>query len=139
MEKSARSILLIDDDEATNFLHQLIIKQAGMAAGLQIVTDGQQALDYLAKVQQDKQPAPDLIFLDINMPIMDGWEFLEHYHNLKFAGGVKPVVILLTTSINPEDAERAERCADIAAFKNKTLSIDVLHEIMNTYFPVTAS
>ena len=123
-------ILLIDDDEPTNFLNKLTLEQAGCARQIHITQSGQEALDYL----QNANSRPDLIFLDINMPAMDGWEFLERYRNLPAAKKADIVLIMLTTSLNPDDEIRTRAIPEVSGFENKPLSHDQLSSLLEKYF-----
>ncbi len=130
MKRKLNCILLIDDDEPTNFLNQMTLEQANCTEHIQVVQSGQQALDFLVN-----NPHPDLIFLDINMPAMDGWEFLEKYRQLPAGQKASIVMIMLTTSLNPDDASRAQTIPEIDGFENKPLRADRLKEVLRTYFP----
>jgi CheY-like chemotaxis protein len=79
MKKKLPCILLIDDDEPTNFLYRIIVSEAGCTDHVSIVQSGTDALDYLSPANTTplQYPQPDLIFLDINMPRADGWEFIK--------------------------------------------------------------
>lgn len=134
MQKKLKSILLIDDDEATNYYHRIIIDDAGCAEEVNVATDGKKALEFLTASFDGKHHKPDLIFLDINMPVMNGWEFLEHYHKLSEEQKAKITLVMLTTSINPDDLEHAKKYHEISGFRNKPLSVEMLQEIMNKYF-----
>ena len=134
MEVPLKSVLLIDDDEATNFLHQLIIKKSGLTENINIARDGKEALRYLTSVIEGKHALPELIFLDINMPIMDGWEFLDEYQKLPLSGSNKPVLLILTASENPADEKRARDYLAVSGFLNKPLTVEVLQDIPGTYF-----
>ena len=123
-------ILLIDDDEPTNFLNKLTLEQAGCTRQVRIAQSGQEALDYL----QDTILRPDLIFLDINMPAMDGWEFLERYRSLPAARKADIILIMLTTSLNPDDEKRTRAIPEVAGFENKPLSQEQLHSLLEKYF-----
>lgn len=76
----------------------------------------------------------DLIFLDINMPAMDGWEFMEEYKKLPEEQKADIVLIMLTTSLNPDDELRTLETPEIAGFENKPLKQDRLEKILNKYF-----
>lgn len=134
MKRKLNCVLLIDDDESTNFLHEIIIKKAGITEQVVAQQSGSAALEYLQSKNDGEYPQPDLIFLDINMPGMNGWEFLEEYKKLHEDQQGRLVVVMLTTSLNPGDAERAKGMAEIDDFKNKPLTVEMLHEVMKKNF-----
>ena len=129
-----QSVLLIDDNRSTNFLHTRILRRSGRVSAIKAVEDARQALDYLQTTSGGKYPSPELIFLDINMPGMNGWEFLEAYRQLpaEQRGGI--VVVMLTTSLNPDDRARADRIAEVNEFAYKPLSLDTFEELVAKYF-----
>ncbi|WKD85316.1 Response regulator rcp1 [Polaribacter huanghezhanensis] len=135
MKEKLNCILLIDDNGSTNFLHQLMIKKANCAEKCVAVQSGQEALDYLESSINGIHPQPDLIFLDINMPSMNGWEFLEHYKKLKKDQQGKIVVMMLTTSRNLDDIEKSKRFGYVSGFMNKPLTADVLLKVVQEKFP----
>ena len=132
--KKLNCILLIDDDESTNFLHELVIKKAGVADEVISHQSGKSALDYLQTETEGKHPQPDLIFLDINMPGMNGWEFLTEYKKLEKQQQGKFVVVMLTTSLHPEDESKANQLPEITDFMNKPLTEDMLNKVLDKYF-----
>lgn len=135
MNPKLNCILVIDDDEPTNFFTQIILEEAGCAEHIRIVQSGPEALEYLAKSEKGDDPdfpSPDLIFLDINMPAMNGWEFLEEYKKLEIAHRV--IVVMLTTSLFPEDKSKAEEMREISGFENKPLSPEKLNVVLAKYF-----
>lgn len=138
MKRKLNCVLLIDDDEPTNFLNKMIIEETGQVESVLVTQSAKDALDYLSgkgKVNDAANlPAPELIFLDINMPAMDGWEFLERYDLLSNAQKSSIIVVMLTTSFNPEDEERARNIKYISSFKNKPLTNEVIMEIIAEHF-----
>lgn len=136
--KDLHCILLIDDDAPTNYIHRKVIEKAKLDTHVQTTTSGQEALDYLTCQGQfsneEKFPQPGIVFLDINMPGMNGWEFLEDYKQLSDAQKAKVVVVMLTTSINPADRERAEKDGDVTEFMSKPLTVDALKKLVDKYF-----
>lgn len=144
MLQKLKLILLIDDNEDDNFFHRRIIDKAGIVETVDVCVDGNDALMYLQRQGKYKDTPqvyvpPDLILLDINMPRTNGWEFLEAYQAIdqKFAGG--PVVIMLTTSLNATDRERAEGCPLVREFVPKPLRQQTLLEIIAKHFPQASS
>ena len=134
MKNKLKCILLIDDDEATNFLHEITIKKLDCTEKIVTKTNGLEAIKYLTTKEVGAYPQPELIFLDINMPIMDGWRFLEKYRELEECQKGKMVVVMLTTSLNPDDKKRAENIIEISGYKSKPLTAKMLENILNKYF-----
>jgi CheY-like chemotaxis protein len=136
MKTKLNSVLLIDDDEPTNFYTQLIIEESGCTDHIKVAQGGQEALDYLCSSESNSKSClpPDLIFLDINMPAMDGWEFLNEYKKLRKESHGKIIVVMLTTSLNPDDRARASEMPEISGFETKPLTEEKLHKILSEYF-----
>ncbi|HLG40890.1 MAG TPA: response regulator, partial [Chitinophagaceae bacterium] len=101
MKQKLKCILVIDDDEPTNFFTRMILEEGNYAEQILTMQSGQEALDYLAKSESGENdenlfPSPDLVFLDINMPAMNGWEFLEEYKKMNVKHRI--IMVMLTTS-----------------------------------------
>ncbi len=126
-------ILLVDDDEADNFLHARVIRRFGCTERVTTFQDSELALAYLATEVDGGVPVPDLIFLDINMPKIDGWNFLSRYEKLDVPKSI--VIVMLTASLNPDDAQRAEGLGHLTDFLNKPLTPQRLREILEEHFP----
>jgi CheY-like chemotaxis protein len=134
-------ILLIDDDTPTNFLHTMIIKRSGIDVMVQSHTSAIDALAYLTSTgpyEGKTMIQPGIIFLDINMPAMNGWEFLDEYAKLQDAQKAKITIIMLTTSLNPGDRERAETYNEVVEYLHKPLILNKLEELVAAHFEPVA-
>ena len=132
MKSLLKTIMLIDDDVPTNYLNKMVIDQTECAEKVITVNSGIEALEFLKN--QPKEMMPDLIFLDINMPAMNGWEFLEAYKTIPSEKKENTVVMMLSTSENPDDKMRANCIKDISGFMVKPLSEDVVTNVMGEFF-----
>lgn len=124
-------VWLIDDNEADNYYHQVIIKRSGIARRIRVFQYAEEALEALAAGDE----VSDMVFLDINMPRMNGFEFLEAYEKLNFHGKRSVVVVMLTTSVNPSDEDKASGYPDVREFCSKPLTVEALHQVVKRYFP----
>ena len=134
MKRKLNSILLIEDDRATNFLYEMIIEKTDCTEQILIAEEGQQALEILKLGVEGKYPQPDLIFLDINMPVMNGWEFIEEYKKLDLIQKGEIIIVMITASFNPDEQTRAETIKEISGFRNKPITVDMLNKILQEYF-----
>ncbi len=130
MKKKLNCILLVDDDKDCNFFHQRLLKKMDCAESIEIVTDGKMALEFL----KSKRNPPDIIFLDINMPKMNGWEFLAEYKKLPDEERAKIVVVMLTSSLNPDDRSKAEAFGMVNGFNAKYLDKGSVEKILKEHF-----
>lgn len=136
--KNLDAILLVDDDLPTNFIHTKVIKNTTIAAKVEVATNVQDALDFLTYAgkfaNNPDTPRPGLIFLDINMPGLNGWDFLDAYEKLDAKFKARAVVIMVTTSLNPHDREKALKNKEVVEFLNKPLRPDLVTEVVARYF-----
>ena len=128
-------VLLVDDDQTTNYLNQLLLNRLGVAEKILVAQNGREALSALnTHCQQGADSScPTLILLDINMPVMNGFEFLEAYALLPAIQRQATVVVMLTTSLHPQDTERA-RLLKVADFLSKPLTSKHLAGVLKAHF-----
>ena len=127
-------ILVIDDDDPTNFITEMILEKSGYTRNVKIAQSGKEALEYLKVANGHIGVQPDLIFLDINMPGMNGWEFIEEYKKLDQELKNKITIVMLTTSDNPDDQMLAKTHDAISDFRVKPLTKHMLEDIMTKHF-----
>ena len=134
MKQKLKCILLIDDCEATNFYNQIVINKLEIANSIVVVQSAMEGLEYLKNNSPEGDHFPEVIFLDINMPGMNGWEFLEEYDKLGNLNQAHVVLLMLTTSLNPDDQAKAKKLEKVSGFVNKPLQSEKLQEVIETYF-----
>jgi CheY-like chemotaxis protein len=134
MKKQLDCILLVDDDDACNFFHKRLINSKQYAAQMQTARNGLIALNYLNDAIAGKQVLPNLILLDINMPLVNGWDFLAEYEKLPADVKSQMVIVMVSSSINPDDEKRAMGIKSVAGFVQKFLDEDSLHGIITQHF-----
>ncbi|MDF0715525.1 response regulator [Muricauda sp. 334s03] len=121
--KKVSCIFIVDDDPITVFGIKKMLKSVADCKDIQIFQNGKEAYDALIERQNLGKPIPEVIFLDINMPIMDGWDFLDEMIELNITEHV--VINMITSSIDPLDykkwADFKDRCPYILNFKNKPI------------------
>jgi len=130
--KKYSTIMLIDDNEIDNLINQKMIEAAAIADKIYTHTGAKSGLEFLRnmeKLELAEQILPDLIFLDIDMPLMDGFQFIDEFEKLSSLVKKKCKVIMLTSSINPQDYNRAKKYPMIKLFLNKPLSFDTIKGI----------
>lgn len=124
--KVLKRIMLIDDDHFTNFYNQHILERAKICESIIVFQNAKEALEYLNTTEE----SVDLILLDVNMPVMNGWQFLEEFEKLSTNKKTAMIAIMLTSSINSDDEEKANTFAAVKEFISKPLTPEKVTEIM---------
>ena len=124
------SVLLVDDDEINNFISIKLIKKALLNTEIMACLNGKFAIDQLVEIQR-KDPAklPDYILLDINMPIMNGWEFLDEYTRLNIDPLNKCKVYIISSSVFSNDINKARSYPVVKDFISKPLNVEKIKEL----------
>jgi CheY-like chemotaxis protein len=126
------SICIVDDDEVYKFFVKKIIELKGLADNVLTFPDGEEAFNYIKENKGNPDLLPDIIFLDINMPIMDGFLFMEEYTKLKHEINKEIAIYMVTSSIDIIDLERSKKYTEITDFITKPISAEVLEKIIRT-------
>ena len=116
-----KAILLVDDNEATNYIHKYYLGKWGINATVYTAVDGKEAINFLKTNTEFRHQSPSLILLDINMPVMDGFEFMEQYQQLPDEHKSSMVIFMLTTSLHPSDRQRASQFKELKGYLHKPL------------------
>src|SRR5689334_947743 len=119
-------VMLVDDNELDNFINKKLIEADSFSGTTTIHISAQSALDYLKKNAGDPGQIPDLIFLDIMMPEMDGFGFLDEFDKLNDAVKTKSKIVMLSTSDSFKDLNRANQNKYVKRFLNKPLNAQIL-------------
>ena len=125
-----KCIMLIDDNVHDNYFSEKVIKQDDPDC---IIIKKESAEDALHYIASEETPKPDIIFLDIYMPIMDGWDFLDKYCELNEAIRSKTMILMLATSGDPAHIEKANTWDCISDYITKPLTKERLQDISDIY------
>ena len=127
-----KTILLIDDDEIFNFVVESTLRMYDFADQIVACTSVEEGLSYLRKaVEKEHIDFPDIIFLDINMPVQNGWDFLDTYRQFPQELKKTSQLFLLSSSVDESDAIKSQQYEDVCDFICKPLTKDKLDFIKN--------
>jgi len=129
IENSIDMVMLVDDNETDNFISKRIIEITKFASRIEVKNSGKSALDYLNDNQDNPEELPNLIFLDINMPIVDGFVFLYEFEKFNYTIRDKCKVIILSSSDNKRDIDKIVNNDHVIKFITKPLTEASLKEI----------
>lgn len=124
-------ILCVDDDPITLMLYKMVIAKASFTEEIITAKNGQEALDYYNNLKTNGEPhSPELIFLDLNMPVMGGWEFLDNFIKSDYQEfNTKTKVIVLSSTIDPTDIEKSKTYSIVIDFLSKPITKEMLEDL----------
>ena len=123
-----KRVFLIDDDEVFVFLTKKVIERSGVDVELTVFSNGQEAMEHIKGIAGDESKLPDVILLDLNMPVMDGWDFLSTYQEVEVAKFI--AIYIVTSSISPYEVERAKHIKEVKEFIVKPIAKEKFIEII---------
>lgn len=129
--KQDLNLVLVDDNKACNFYHNIMIKEAGIPSkNVKEFLYANESIDYLRELVKEKNTSlyPDVILLDINMPIKNGWQMIDELAQIEF-GNKTPKIFLVSNSRHPADIERAASNPLVVALLEKHLGVDFFLQI----------
>ncbi|WP_426092521.1 response regulator [Flavobacterium sp. DSR3-2] len=129
-------ILCVDDDPITLMLCKKVITKSSFSNEIITSQNGEEALSYFNTIKNTNNknkpiPHPQLIFLDLNMPVMGGWEFLDHFNSQEFSEFSTIKVVVLSSTIDPEDLEKSKQYPMVIDFLSKPISQSMLEYLKN--------
>jgi CheY-like chemotaxis protein len=134
--KTIDTLYLIDDDDTYQFIVQRTLNSLNLVNSIKLFSNGKAAIDFLEATLHDIEQIPDVILLDLTMPIMDGWQFLEQYLRFRPRIGKKVVIFVVSSSIDPRDMQRAKSISEVTDYIIKPLTksklISMLHESLES-------
>lgn len=122
------NLLVIDDDDINIFIIKKIVEKTGFEINMVAKSNGLQAIDYIKETIAEHKPLPHLVLIDINMPVMNGWEFVEAYQTLNIEEIVD--LYILSSSVYENDIEKTKSYQSVKGFISKPLSIERLKELI---------
>jgi two-component system, chemotaxis family, chemotaxis protein CheY len=125
------TICLIDDDRIYQFTAKRIIELVNPSQKVLGFFNGQEAIDYFRQPSLTNNDLPDVIFLDINMPVMNGWEFLEAYEAVKGNFKKDIIIYMVSSSIDDKDRSRAETFTSVKDYIEKPVNQQMMRDILN--------
>ncbi len=131
--KNHYNICIIDDDSIYQYAITKTIKAYNLANNIMVFSDGEEALDFFIRNLDSSENLPDIILLDINMPIMDGFQFMEEYIKIKPRVGKKIMIYMVSSSVDPKDIEKAKRIGEISDYIIKPIKPGELISIVNSF------
>lgn len=129
------AVFVVDDDHITQITIKSLFKKHGLAEKITSFFNGEEALNAFKVLDSHNAVWPELVLLDLNMPIMDGWEFLSAFSSFNWES--KTNIVVCTSSIDPEDESRIRKLGKILDYINKPLTISKLETVLNKLYTTT--
>lgn len=125
-----KSICIIDDDEIYQFLIKKQVAVQNLAEKVCVFPNGQEAIQFFQNSIATKGELPDIVFLDVNMPIMDGWEFLDEYRKIHAQLHKEVKLYMISSSLNESDINRAQKIEQVKEYLVKPISGEKLVSLL---------
>ncbi|MGB0432105.1 MAG: response regulator [Bacteroidia bacterium] len=132
--KQVKNACIIDDDEIFRFIMKKHIKNQNLAENILCFENGQDAIEYMKTNRLENDSLPDVIFLDINMPVMDGWDFVDEYNELKKNIVKDATVFMISSSVDDRDISRAHDSDVITEYVAKPVDKERISDLMSKNF-----
>ncbi len=133
MLKKLSNLTIVDDDPMSSFYIKRLAELGEVANIITIYNNAQGALDYLLKYKKSDQNLPDIILLDIYMPGIDGWGFLQEFKKFKDSLEKKIEIYIISSSTHPQDISKAKAIPEVKDYFQKPVTMELLKEITEKY------
>lgn len=131
--KKIENICLIDDDKIFQFLTQKVIRETNLVKEIDLFSNGLDAIKFLKSVQNEKELLPDIILLDLFMPLMDGWGFLDEFRKLQSKLAKDIPIFIVSSSIDPSDLQRSKLISSVSDFIVKPMTKEKFMHIIKNF------
>ncbi|MBM6500482.1 response regulator [Flavobacterium macrobrachii] len=129
-----RKVICIDDDPITLKLCKKVMERVEFASEINTLQNGEEAIKQFEDYEKiDTKNAPDMVFIDLNMPVMNGWEFLDEYFKREYHKKFKTHFIVLSSTIDPKDVEKSKLYSMVVDFLSKPITKTMLEELKSKY------
>lgn len=128
--KKINTFCIVDDDDIYQFTTSVLLKKTDLVNKIIVFSNGLKAIDFLKDEMGNKENIPDVLFLDINMPVMDGWEFLEEYLLIKHMMPKTVVIYMVSSSVDEKDVIKAKRISALSGYLVKPISSQHIMEVI---------
>ncbi|WP_281637676.1 response regulator [Flavobacterium marginilacus] len=125
-------IMCIDDDPITLMLFKKVVQKASFAKEITYAYNGQEAITFIENIKNE-DTKPQLLFLDLNMPVMGGWEFLDLFNDSDYYLSNNTKVVILTSTIDPEDIKKSKSYSNVIEFLSKPITVEMLHYLESNH------
>lgn len=129
-----RKVICIDDDPITLMLCKKVMERVEFASEINTLQNGEEAIKLFEDNEKiDTKNAPNIVFIDLNMPVMNGWEFLDEYLKREYQKKFKTHFIVLSSTIDPKDVEKSKSYPMVVDFLSKPITKTMLEELKSKY------
>ncbi len=128
-----KKVLIIDDDEISNFITSSILEQSHKVNEMKVVESADEGISYLNELIEEKLELPNLILLDIKMPVKSGWDFIEDFKNIASNKRKGVRIVMLSSSVYPDDVYKAKTFKEVSGYVSKPITSEKLDDIIVDY------
>ena len=130
--KKVKTCCIIDDDPIFIYGTRRIMKEVDFSENIMVYNNGEEAIEGISQISEAEEKLPEVIFLDLNMPIMNGWEFLEEFEKLPNPNLKKTIIYIISSSVDPRDLERVKNYRQVNNYILKPITPNDLEAVITS-------